>query len=232
MADTVQSRVENGVYPDIRFESASESKPYVFINMVATIDGKTVSGHRNEPVPDIGSATDHATMRAIESAADAVMIGAGSLRATKGLHYGPRLKRIVCTQSGNLPYDAPFFSENPTGAYVAVCKMRASGVPQGIQSLVAGGDSIDWIELFKSVRRQLGVERLLVEGGSEVNAALLAHDLVDELFLTVAPLVKLGADTPTYADGTALTREQMLRFTLVSSVTVANEVFLRYRRHR
>ena len=73
---------------------------------------------------------------------------------------------------------------------------------------------------------------LLVEGGSELNASLLSQDLVDELFWTVSPKVKLGRDVPTYADGESLPREALLNFRLLGNETVGDEVYLRYHRRR
>ena len=69
-------------------------------------------------------------------------------------------------------------------------------------------------------------------GGSELNAQLLKADVVDELFLTVAPKIKLGRDVPTYAGGEPLPREAILDFDLLESHVLGDEVFLRYRRRR
>ncbi len=202
------------------------------MNMVASIDGKTVSGTRDEPVPDIGSETDHKTMRQIESCADAILIGAGSLRATKNLHFRPKVVRIVVSQSGDLPYSSQFFTENPAGAYVATSENNASKIDKSTKTIIAGEQSLDWETLTKKMRIELGIERLLVEGGSEINAEFLKRDLVDELFLTIAPLVKLGATTPTYGGGEPFDRKDMTRFKLVSTIVRGDEIFLRYRRHR
>ena len=60
------------LYERIAFPPAPADRPYVFCNMVATIDGKTISGERNEPVQELGSAVDHAALRDLEAAADAV----------------------------------------------------------------------------------------------------------------------------------------------------------------
>lgn len=215
-----------GVYPDLAFGPAPKDRPYVYINMVATIDGKTVSGERDEPVQDIGSDLDHATMRQIERASDGVMIGAGSLRATKGIHYPAGLWRYVVTQSGDVPRDRRFFTDDPERAFVVA--PPGATVPEGLHTFEGG----DIANVLERVRREHGVENLLVEGGSEINASLLALDLVDELFLTVAPKVKLGRDVPTYAGGEPLPRDQMLRFKLVSCIPVVDEVFVRYRRDR
>jgi riboflavin biosynthesis pyrimidine reductase len=56
--------------------------------------------------------------------------------------------------------------------------------------------------------------------------------MVDELFLTLAPKVKLGANLPTYAGGDPLDKEDVLRWRLVGCHPIEDEVFLRYRRDR
>lgn len=219
-----------GMYSDLNFPPAPPERPYVFINMVSTIDGKILTGERNEPVMDLGSKTDHATMRQIEAAADAVLIGAGSLRATPGLWYEPRLLRIVATRGGEVVRKADgtlrrFFADAPERAFVACDKPL--NLPLGVRQL-PGDLGLALCEL----RRHHGVTNLLCEGGSELNAQLLRLNLVDELFLTVAPKIKLGADVPTIADGLPLTRGEVQQWKLVSANPIEDEVFLRYRRDR
>ncbi|MEQ1822274.1 MAG: dihydrofolate reductase family protein [Fimbriimonadaceae bacterium] len=216
-------------YANLEFPDPPADRPYVFVNMVTTIDGKIVTGERDEPVPDLGSKTDHAAMRNIEAAADAVLIGAGSLRATPGLHYAPHLKRIVMTRSGKIFFHEGklrrFFSDAPERAFVATASQL--DLPDGVQHL-----SDDPRGLLFALRREHGVTRLVIEGGSEINALFLAADLVDELFLTLAPKVKLGQMTPTYAGGEPLSRADIMRFDLTSCIRAENEIFLRYRRAR
>jgi riboflavin biosynthesis pyrimidine reductase len=216
------------VYPSLEFPAPPAGRPYVFINMVATIDGKILSGERDENVMDLGSPCDHATMRFIESQAHAVMIGAGSLRSTVGLHYQAGTTRLVVSSSGRLDFSSRFFQGDRDKAWV-VTGSRGVGEVAGRAQTFDAGDPVDWFKVMAWLR-SAGVERLLVEGGSELNASLLAMDLVDELFLTVAPKVKLGRDVPTYADGEPLPRERLLRYGLVSCLVHGDEVFLRYRR--
>ncbi|MBS1709710.1 MAG: RibD family protein [Armatimonadetes bacterium] len=215
----------DGVYPGLRFADAPADRPYVVINMVATIDGKTVTGGRDEAVADLGSDVDHATMRQIEAAADAVLIGAGSLRATKGLWYPARLKRYVATRGGDLDYGSRFFTDAPGSAWVVGPR---DSVPNQVQCLDTTGQETCWSNALRTIRREHGVMSIVVEGGSELNAALLHENLVDELFLTLAPKIKLGRSTPTYAGGDPLSREQVQRYRLVSCLPVQDEVFLRY----
>jgi riboflavin biosynthesis pyrimidine reductase len=214
------------IYQDIRFPEGHATRPYTFINMVATIDGKTLSGTRDESVLDLGSKLDHRLMRRIEETADAVMIGAQTLRSSPRT-WNPRApKRIVVTRSGNLPDKAAFYEGE---AYAAIPGGRL--VPLPAFPLGPHEGTVDLGLLFSQLRA-MEVRRVLVLGGSELNGALLQEDLIDELFLTIAPKVKLGSDIPTYAGGSALPREHLLRFGLVEHHIAESEVFLRYRRER
>lgn len=213
------------VYPGLAFAPAPGSRPHVVINMIATIDGKTISGERDEHVMDLGSALDHQTMRALESKAQAVLIGAGTLRATPRIHYSDHLVRIVATESGKLDFSHKFFTDPGHAAVLAPSD------PAGRPAEVVWIDSSRGLaQALKTIRDDLAIENLVVEGGSELNAALLTEDLVDEIFFTIAPTVKLGRDLPTIAGGNPLARADMLNFALVSTKAVGNEVFLRYQR--
>ena len=218
-------------YGDLSFPPPPEDRPYVYVNMVSTIDGKILTGERDEHVMDLGSKNDHTVMRHLESMADGVIIGAGSLRATKGLWYSKDLIRVVVSASGNVPWESRFFTDAPEKAFVATVPLLPSlggagdGVCPGVRLL-----PLNLREALRALRKEHGVRYLLCEGGSELNASLLRIDLVDELFLTLAPKVKLGRDVPTYAGGEPLPREEVLQYALVEVHRVEDEVFLRYRR--
>jgi riboflavin biosynthesis pyrimidine reductase/predicted DsbA family dithiol-disulfide isomerase len=218
------------IYQALQFPSAPEERPCVFINMVTTIDGKTVSGERTEHVADIGTQVDHLLMRRIEAAAQGVMLGAGSLRSTPKLWYPKEQFRIVVTNSGNLDFNTRFFTDAPDKAFVACSESANIDAPEHVNFLRAGPEHLDIRLLLTKIRTLLGIERLLVEGGSELNAQLLQLDLVDELFLTLAPKIKLGRGTPTYAGGEPLPRERMQNYRLLENHRVKDELFLRYRR--
>lgn len=218
-----------GAYPDLELGQASIRKPYLVINMVATIDGKTISGGRDEAVMDLGSELDHATMRQIQAVCDGVLIGAGSLRATKRIWYPKHLARYVATRSGELPWDSRFFTDAPDRAFLV--HPVGTPLPSNFGDVQAGHGDVDW-RIALALIRMAPVERLLCEGGSELNASLLREDLVDEIFLTVSPKVKLGRETPTLAGGEPLAREDLVNFELISCRPFDNEVFLRYRRTR
>ncbi|MEA2551999.1 MAG: hypothetical protein QOJ65_175 [Fimbriimonadaceae bacterium] len=216
------------VYNDLAFPEPPTDRPYVFINMVTTIDGKTVTGDRTEDVLDLGSKVDHTLMRRIEDRADAVLIGANTLRAASKKWDPGSAFRIVVSGSGEVDYDLPFFQAGGKG-FVATSENTTFQTKSGVERLEAGKDKLDFVMLLQTLR-EMGVKRMLCFGGSELNAQLLERDLVDELFLTIAPKVKLGREVPTYAGGHPLPREKMLTFHLLDSHVFADEVFLRYRR--
>lgn len=216
------------VYADLEFPAAPSGRPYCFINMVATIDGKILSGGRDENVLDLGSKADHALMARIERAADAIIAGAQTLRASPKT-WSPRAQvRIAVTRSGDLPFDARFFEDGD--AYVAKAASAKFPVPGHVRVLQSGTETLDLELLFKQLREDLRIQRLLVLGGSELNAQLVAANLIDELFVTIAPKVKLGRDVPTYADGDPLPREELQRYRLIEHHVLGDEVFIRYRR--
>jgi riboflavin biosynthesis pyrimidine reductase/predicted DsbA family dithiol-disulfide isomerase len=222
-----KTRGDVGPYQAIAFPTAPTDRPYTFIDMVSTIDGKTVSGSRTDSVNDLGSKVDHMTLRRLEASADAVLLGAGTYRATP-YDWVPRSpRRIVVSNSGDIDFSRPFFTQ--PGAIVATSGSATIGVPSGVELLRAGSMALDPYILMQRLRG-LGVERLLVLGGSETNGELLRRGLVDELFLTIAPKIKLGRDLPTYAGGDPLGRENLLNFELVEHHPVGNELFVRYRR--
>ena len=221
------------IYKDLSFpdgvSNATGNRPYVFINMVSTIDGKIITGERDEAVGDLGSDTDHEIMHRLEAKADAVLVGANSVRATPKTWNPKTTKRIVVTRSGDVPFDSAFLTNGEP--YLAIPESSTFAHPDNVGIITTGKDSVDWHALLSKLYA-LGIRRLNVLGGSDLNATLLEQDLVDELFLTLAPKIKLGKDTPTYAGGNPLPRDKVQSYNLAEFHNVGDELFLRYTRKR
>jgi 5-amino-6-(5-phosphoribosylamino)uracil reductase len=77
-----------------------------------------------------------------------------------------------------------------------------------------------------------GLHRLVVAGGGELVASLLAIDAIDELWLTVCPLLLGGQTAPTLVGGSGYLSNAAPRLELLSVEAIAHEVFLHYRLHR
>lgn len=216
------------IYTDLAFPEPPPNRPLVYANMVATIDGRTVAGTRDDDVVGLGSKFDQSVMDMIERSADAILLGAGSVRANPP-NWNPHCGiRIAVSRSGELPWDVRYFTGGH--AYVAVPVGVQVSVPEWITVLRFGDEAVDLKGLLQHLRSELGVRRLHGLGGASLNGELIRDDLLDELFLTIAPKIKLGYDVPTYAIGDPLPREALKKFTLIEHHVESDEVYLRYRR--
>jgi 2,5-diamino-6-(ribosylamino)-4(3H)-pyrimidinone 5'-phosphate reductase len=210
-------------------EPTTRDRPYLAINMVATVDGRAAL---NGSAVGIGSTADKRLMRELRAEADVVLHGAGTVRAdplsarvpselvpgrlARGLSEQP-LGAIV-TRSGNLPPRHPYY-ESATVIYITSDR----GVPVALPS-VEVCHVADVKHMVADLGRR-GARRILCEGGPTLNAALFAAGLVDELFLTIAPKLLGGDDPLTIVKGQSL---GVLLLELRSVVERDGELFLKY----
>ncbi len=163
-------------------------RPWVEICMVASVDGAAVVGQRSGA---LSGDADRAMFHGLRSIADVIVVGAGTVRAEG---YGPPAKpgqRIgVVSRIGALDLSAPLFT---SGAGFLILPETAP--PVSVDSVRAGTDRLD----LAGALRQLDADIVQVEGGPGLNAELVGADLVDELNLTVSPLLA-GGDGPRIVD--------------------------------
>ena len=184
--------------------------------MITTCDGATEVDGRSGV---LGGPADLARLIGLRAAADVVLVGAGTVRTE---HYGPPskpgLRIAVVTRSCDLDFGTPLFT---SGAGLVVTTLDAPAVP--VQSVRAGHGEID----LAAALGQLEVDLVHVEGGPQLNARLLADDLVDVIHLTFAPHLT-GARGRSIAEGAFDPR----RFALAEAEVVEGFVFARYERVR
>jgi 5-amino-6-(5-phosphoribosylamino)uracil reductase len=96
-----------------------------------------------------------------------------------------------------------------------------------IYAKTAGGE-IDWIDAFQQLAN-FDIKRLAILGGGKLVASVLAAGLVDELWLTVCPLILGGADAPTPVEGKGFLADLAPKLELLAVKQVGQEVFLHYR---
>lgn len=225
---------EEGIYQGIDLPApTSPTLPYVLVNMVGSVDGRSSVGGK---ASGIGSRADRAAMRTLRSSVDAVMVGAGTLRAEK-MNLGlddPGARQplaVVVGGAGDLP-----ITERLVGGRQEMVLVLPEGSPgpsgaeQGpltiirTPSLGRGRADLGW--LLGVLRSEYAVDRLLVEGGPTLNRALADEGLADELFLTIAPRLVLGAEAAILSGGPGGGPREL---TLVSVYSADGELFLRYR---
>ena len=189
----------------------------------------------------IGSTVDRIAMRNLRARVDAVMVGAGTLRAEKlslGLDATPGGSQqplaIIVAASGEVPVQKNLIAHEGQDVLVISAEAKAEVLAEelsGIASVLgvpAGRDDYpDLVRALQTLKQEYSVGRLLVEGGPRLNRTLISCGLLDELFLTVAP--KLLGATPdeikAIIEGSIPVPEDL---SLISIHLAGSEIFLRY----
>ncbi len=194
-------------------------RPWVLANMVAGLDGSTAVAGRVGPLTD---PVDQELFRALRSVADVVLVGAETVRREG---YGPVSPRLaVVTRSLDLDWAKPVFD----GALVVTCSAsdpaRRAAAARVAEVVVAGDERVD----VGAALHLLGADVVLTEGGPSLLGELVADDLLDELCLTLAPV--LGGDPLPVAVVPAGAGLRTLR--LGHALRHDDTLFLRYERAR
>ena len=177
----------------------------VRVNMVNTLDNEAAFGGR---VAAISDPTDHRLLLDLRAFADVLLVGAGTVRAES---YGRvilterqiRLRRTalghdlpppvaVVTSKGLLPRESRLFGVTPRPLVITTSAGAAandSGVDHEV--IVAGHDQVDLPQAIDALRER-GFRRILCEGGPSLLQALAEHDLIDEMCVTVSPMIAGG----------------------------------------
>ena len=192
------------LHRDLLEPPAHDGRPHVGLNFVMTADGRVSYQGRAE----IGSRTDRELMFHLRSLADAVMIGAGTLRvdpfspSVKGRE--PQPMAVVVSRTAALPLENRFF-KHPGQRLVATTARAAPAAVAAVRAAGAtveafGEREVDLVRLLGALRER-GVRFLLCEGGPTLAGELLALRCADELFLTHATLVTAEPDARRLFEG-------------------------------
>jgi riboflavin-specific deaminase-like protein len=220
------------------WEQPHEDRPFLAMNFAATVDGRaTISGVSGP----IGSDTDTAMLAGLRRRFDAVMIGAGTMRAERygrlaqepetrerreriGLPPDPLM--VIVSGRLDLPWDAPLFTAG--GGRVLIFTASEAEPPATATTLqvVRHEGFVNLAEALRDLRQEHGVRALLCEGGPGLHAELEGGGTVDDLFLTIAPKLA-GGGAPRIIEGELpAVAELELAWLLEND----GELFARYRR--
>lgn len=222
------------------WEQMREERPFVATNFAATVDGRATIGGVSGP---IGSDTDTAMLVGLRTRFDAVMIGAGTMRAERygrivgnqeqrerreriGLPHDPLM--VLVSGRLDLPWDAPLFTAG--GGRVLIFTASEAEPPETATSLrvVRHEGKVDLAAALLHLREERGVRALLCEGGPHLHSQLWAAGLVDELFLTTAPRMT-GAEAPRIVEGEL---PDITELDLTWLLEQEGELFARYSRRQ
>lgn len=195
-------------------------RPYVFVNFVATLDGVTSLGlpGRSGGGPISGNNQhDRMVMGLLRAVADAVVVGAGTLRAVPKhvwtpAHAYPPLEReyrelraslgkrrhplnVIVTASGTIDLALPVFHQDGLSVMVLTTerggdRLSRSALPPSVDIIaLTDRDTLDAGMIVDAVASAVNAETILLEGGPSLLGGFFASERVDELFLTLAPQV-------------------------------------------
>jgi riboflavin-specific deaminase-like protein len=218
-------------------ELAPESRPYLGLNMVASLDGKATLDWRTK---GLSSEVDRRLFHHLRTQADAVMVGAGTAREER---YGrmtktdelrqkrmseglvPEALAVVVSGRLDLPPDLPLLNDPDQRVVIATASTEELPGVKGEIEYARVGDDLP--RLMAYLRERHGVRTVLCEGGPTLNSFLFAADLVDELFLSFSPKLLGGAAALTIVAGRELV--EPCEADLISVAEADGELFTRWR---
>jgi 2,5-diamino-6-(ribosylamino)-4(3H)-pyrimidinone 5'-phosphate reductase len=210
------------------------NRPFVFINVAMTADGKIDTYERKGAA--ISSPRDKERVDRLRANSDAVMVGGRTLldedpmltvksealraeRVARGLPPNPT-KVGVATQA-KIRADSQFLNAGPADIVIFTTgrtskKYLSLLTSRHVDVYVDDADRVD-LQNALSTLKELGINRLMVEGGATLNFELMRLGLVDELTAYVAPLIFGGESAPTMAAGPGLKRSAALPLKLIKA---------------
>jgi riboflavin biosynthesis pyrimidine reductase len=185
----------------------AEGRPGVRLNMIVSVDGGTswngVSGA-------LGGAADKALFAVLRSLTDVVLVASGTMRAegygpavlpeevqaarvARGQHPVPPI--AVVTRTSRLDWDAPFFTDAVERPVVVTVRdadpSLLARAAECADVVIAGDADVDLVRAVGALGDR-GARSILAEGGPTLNGALARAGLLDEVCVTLAPLLASG----------------------------------------
>jgi riboflavin-specific deaminase-like protein len=223
----------------------ARGRSHIIVNMAISVDGR-INSRTRENFP-LGSEHDRRLMDVLRERADAIIIGAGTVRhdghpmliryddlRARRVARGrdPHPVNVVLSGDLDLPLK-PFFATDKTRRIVFTTrrapKARVTRFARVAEVVIVPGKSPAPKAVVEALRER-GLRKLILEGGGEVHFAFARAGLVDEWYVTLTPRLIGGKTAPSFLDGEGFLKKNHLTLRLVSQKRVGDEIFLRYRK--
>lgn len=207
------------VYPNLRFPKRT-NRPFFYTNFVSTVDGKVQVLKNTRDYWPIGSKADYQLLLELRAHADCLIhgknlaqqFGETTLKSLENSAFKKMRKQLG--KQPALPY---YIISHRPGA-LADLEPRATIV------------SSDLAILAKKLHKA-GFRNVLVEGGPTLLGSFLKENLIDEIFLTIAPKIfgNEPSSTLTLVEGYLFPKKAIKNISLLSVKKHHSEIYLRYR---
>ncbi len=208
------------------------NRPFVFINVAMTVDGKIDTFQHKGAT--ISSERDKERVDRLRAEADAVMVGGKTLLdedpkltvKSEALHaervardLSPNPMKVGIVTEAHLNPESSFLNEGPASIVIFTTRWTSKHhisllKSRGVDVYVDDSEKVNVPRALETLK-EIGVERLMVEGGATLNFELLRLGLVDEVTAYMAPMIFGGASAPTLAAGSGLERDEAIPLRLV-----------------
>ncbi len=218
-------------------------KPFVFINVASSVDGKISDESRRQI--KISCDEDFRRVDELRAESDAIMVGIGTVladnprltvkseklrleRVERGLSENPT--RVVVDSRCRVPLDAKILN-NEARTIVAVSKLADSDKVEalkdmGIEVVVFGENRVD-LKVLMEYLYSIGIRKVMVEGGATLNYGLLKERLVDEICIYYGNMIIGGVKSPTVVDGSSF--NPPVRLKLLSVEKLGSGILARWK---
>lgn len=233
------------IYPDLVFPKKKDS-PFFFTNFVSTLDGKVQILKKGSRYWPIGSETDFQTLLDLRAYSDLFIhgkntaLGFNHLSRINSAEFRDRRKKLGKDQ----PLEYMIITTNPDDGLIDLLKndfrvkayivtTTSARISKHLESLVnlirLGEDKVD-LKLLARFLFEKGFLNVLMEGGPTLLGEFLKEDLIDEVFLTIAPKIfgNKNGQSLTLVEGNLFNAEQIKKLHLISVKQHEDELFLRY----
>lgn len=214
----------------------ASSRPKVILSAAMSLDGKlaTYSGDSK-----LSSKLDLLRVHKMRSKVDAILVGRNTINIDDPLltvrHVrGKNPVRIVVSSRGDISTKSRILKTSRRIATIVACSEKISHARQAsleklsVCVMTAGKNSVDLKRLL-SLLYQKGIRTVLLEGGGTTNWEFVRNNLVDEILITVTPVVLGGSSSTTLVDGTGFSKiSGSSRFGLKKATKNGDELVLQY----
>ena len=212
---------------------------YVIVNAAMSIDGKiaTVTGDSR-----ISSLADRRRVHKLRSSVDAIMVGISTVKEDDPMLNVRLIKsrkknpvRIIIDSKARIPMNSRIMNTTHSHRTIlavsnSAAKKRISEIQKrGVMVIKAGHDVVDLRLIFKTLEDN-GINKILVEGGGELNWSVLNLSLVKELIVTVSSKIIGGRDAKTLVEGIGFPRiRDAIKLRLQNAIYDEKEIVLYYK---